>query len=83
MKPARQKTRPQKRAPAAFDPAQAVEHALPDIVDALIVQAKKGSYQHARFLFEFAGIGNLPQPSAPEEESLAALLFRELQLEES
>lgn len=83
MKPARAKTRPQKRASAAFDPAQAVAHALPGIVGALIEQAEQGSHQHARFLFEFAGIGNLSQPSAPEEESLAALLFRELQLEES
>ena len=79
MKPARKP----KRAPAAFDPAQAVERALPGIVKALIKQAEEGSHQHAKFLFEFAGVGSLPQAAAPEQESLAALLFRELQLEES
>jgi hypothetical protein len=83
MKPARKPKRAAKNSPAGFDPAQAVERALPDIVAALIKQAEQGSYQHAKFLFELAGIGNLQQPSAPEEESLAALLFRELQLEES
>ena len=83
MKPAKEKTPRPKRAPAAFDPAQAVERALPGIVEALIQQAEQGSHQHAKFLFEFAGIGNRQPPGAPEEESLAALLFRELQLEES
>jgi len=64
------------------DPARAVDQAMPDIVKALIAQAKQGSHQHARFLFEFAGIGSFPRPQAEGEESLAALLFRELQLEE-
>ena len=83
MKPAREKTRPRKSAPAGFDPAQAVARALPGIVSALIEQAEQGSHQHAKFLFEFAGIAGFPHPQAEGEESLAALLFRELQLEES
>ncbi|HYX69789.1 MAG TPA: hypothetical protein VE825_11695 [Terriglobales bacterium] len=83
MKPAPAKTRPRKSAPAAFDPAQAIEHALPGIVRALIKRAEQGSHQHAKFLFEFAGMGSLPPAEAAGEESLAALLFRELQLEES
>ena len=83
MKPARKPKRTHDREPAAFDPVQAVERALPGIVKALIKQAAEGSHQHAKFLFEFAGIGNQPPASAPEEESLAALLFRELQLEDS
>jgi hypothetical protein len=69
--------------PQPYDPARAVDQALPEIVEALIAQARQGSYQHARFLFEFAGIAAFPQPGAQGEESLAALLFRELQLEES
>ena len=83
MKPAKQPKRTRQSTPRSFDPAQAVKRALPGIVGALIEQAEQGSYQHARFLFEFAGIANLPPAEAPEEESLAALLFRELQLEES
>ncbi|HUK86648.1 MAG TPA: hypothetical protein VLT85_03210 [Terriglobales bacterium] len=83
MKPARKPKRTHGREPAAFDPVQAVKRALPGIVNAIIEQAEQGSYQHAKFLFEFAGIGNQPPASAPEEESLAALLFRELQLEDS
>ncbi len=65
------------------DPARTIEQALPEIVDALIAEAKQGSYQHARFLFEFAGLGGFPRPPAEEEESLAALLLRELQVEKS
>ena len=82
MKPASKRKPAAKPAPAAFDPAKAVERALPGIVNALIAQAEQGSYQHARFLFEFTGMANLPPAAAPEEESLAALLFRELQLED-
>lgn len=72
-----------KPGPQPYNPARAVDQALPEIVEALIAQARQGSHQHARFLFEFAGIGGFPRPQAQEEESLAALLFRELQLEES
>jgi hypothetical protein len=82
MKPAKQPKRARPSEPAHFDPAQAVRRALPGITRALIEQAEEGSYQHAKFLFEFTGIGGLPPAAAPEEESLAALLFRELQLEE-
>lgn len=82
MKPSRKPQRKPGKAQPDFDPARAVERALPDIVDALITQAREGSHQHARFLFEFAGIARFPQPAAEEEESLAALLIRELQLEE-
>lgn len=83
MKPAaKSKRQPKNGGPRPFDPAQAVKGALPDIVEALITQAEQGSYQHAKFLFEFAGIGTLPPVPADGEESLAALLIRELQLEE-
>ena len=83
MKPAKKPKRARQSDAPAFDPVQEVQRALPDIVDALIKQAKEGSHQHAKFLFEFAGIASFPQPAAEGEESLAALLFRELQLEES
>ncbi len=83
MKPARKQKRGRKPGPAAEDPAQAVTRAMPGIVNALIAQAEQGSYQHARFLFEFAGIAGCAPPVAPEEESLAALLLRELQFEEA
>ena len=56
--------------------------ATPEIVDALIKQAKGGSYQHAKFLFEFV------QAEAPREKedddlpgpSLAEILLERLQL---
>ncbi len=82
MKPSRKRQRKPSQPQPGFDPAQAVERALPDIVGALITQAREGSYQHAKFLFEFAGIASFPQPAGEGEESLAALLIRELQLEE-
>lgn len=58
----------------------AVERAAPAIVKAVIGKAKKGSYTHAKFLFDFAGLAGAP-PSADsgEQDSLARLLWDELQ----
>jgi len=59
------------------DAVQAVERAALTIVKALIQQAQGGSYLHARFLFEFAGLA--PAAAGPAEgESLASLLLRQL-----
>lgn len=82
MRAKKQRKRGQKAGPAAGDPAQAVRQALPRITQALIAQAEEGSYQHARFLFEFAGFTGFPRAEGEGEPSLAALLLRELQLEE-
>ncbi len=53
---------------------------LPKIVDSIIEKAEAGSYLHASFLFEFAGIAPAP-PEEASEPSLAALLFERLGLE--
>lgn len=60
--------------------ASAVEQAAPDIVEALIEQAKQGSYLHAKFLFDFAGLS--PPPIETGEDSLASRLLRVLEIEE-
>lgn len=53
--------------------------ALPDIVSKLIDKAKEGSYQHARFLLDFAGEGPSDESGADaNDDSLAALLMKEL-----
>ena len=59
---------------------RAIREAAPDVVKQVIAKAMEGSYLHAKFLFELAGI-DLRQ-SAQEEgesgESLAQYLLREL-----
>ena len=57
-----------------------IRGAAPDIVNALIEQAKAGNCTPAKFLFEFAGLCSSSAALDPAaEESLAALLLRELQ----
>jgi hypothetical protein len=56
-----------------------IRGAAPDIVSALIEQAKAGNSTPAKFLFEFAGLCSAAAPDPAAEESLAALLLRELQ----
>ncbi len=56
-----------------------IRGAAPDIVNALIEQAKAGNCTPAKFLFEFAGLCSSAAPDPAAEESLAALLLRELQ----
>ncbi len=59
---------------------QTIRGAAPDIVNALIEQAKAGNCTPAKFLFDFAGLGSAAAPPDPaHEESLAALLLRELE----
>jgi len=59
---------------------EAILIAAPKIVETNIDQAKKGSYLHAKFLFEFAGLQAIPPEAADaEEESLAQMLLRELE----
>jgi hypothetical protein len=61
--------------------AQRVISSTEEIIEALIEEARKGSYMHAKFLFDFARISVAPaETRSPEEQSLAALLlshFRE------
>ena len=66
-------------ADAALYAARArVIKAVPGIIDAVIQKAKdEGSYQHAKLLLEFAGSGGA-QTNACGDESLAAMLIKEL-----
>ena len=51
---------------------------MPNIIDAIILKALDGSYQHAKFLLDFAtGEDDTPAPAASDEQSLAALLMQE------
>ena len=58
---------------------QTIRSAAPDIVNALIKQAKAGNSTPAKFLFDFAGLDSATGVDTAAEESLAALLLRELQ----
>ncbi len=57
---------------------QTIRGAAPDIVDALIEQAKAGNCTPAKFLFEFAGLSSAAVADPAAEQSLAALLLQEL-----
>ena len=50
---------------------------MPAIIKKIIEKAKGGSYQHAKFLLEFANSGSTTE-SGGEDESLASLLLKEL-----
>ena len=67
---------------ALYSVRQRVIDAMPSIIDAIIQKAQTdASYLHAKFLLEFAG-GAPPDASAPgDEQSLAAMLLRELREE--
>lgn len=61
--------------------AQLIRQSAPDIVKKVIAKAQEGSYQHAKFLFELAGIDlarGAEEDGDGENESLAAFLRREL-----
>ena len=58
----------------------AIRRSAAEIVQQVIDKAKEGSYLHAKFLFELAGL-DLTQGGAEDgtdEESLAAYLLKEL-----
>lgn len=64
---------------ALNDAREDVVTALPDIVRSLIEKAKEGSYQHAKFLFDFASSGPASDVAdTAADDSLAALLMKEL-----
>jgi len=61
--------------------AQLIRQSAPEIVKRVIDKARDGSYQHAKFLFDLAGIDLARRDEADddgENESLAAFLRREL-----
>ena len=70
-----------KRGPT--DGRKAILRARPGIIRALLKQARQGSWQHAKFLFEYAGVAHSDPPGqeAEPEQSLAALLLEKLQIE--
>lgn len=84
--------RPRRRAPAAPPPAPQpptpaastleraaaqIRAAVPDIVQAMIDQAKEGSCPHAKFIFEVGGVA-LAAPPDEQPQSLLALLLERL-----
>lgn len=54
--------------------------AAQEIVAKMVEQAKAGSYQHAKFLFELARLFPLPPPPSAEDEHPALALLRELDI---
>lgn len=60
--------------------SQAIRRAAPDVVRNLIVKASEGSYLHAKFLFELAGLDLTKGGEEPGagNESLAGYLLKEL-----
>lgn len=60
--------------------SRAIRQAAPEVVRRVIDKAREGSYLHAKFLFELAGLDlQRDAKDVPAgEESLAALLLREL-----
>ena len=69
-------------ASAGKSAADRIHDAELDIIDAIIDQAKKGSYAHAKFLFEYAS-GLTDKANAEYEASLAEILLRRLDQEEA
>ena len=55
-----------------------IRTSAPDIVQQVIDKAKQGSYLHAKFLFDLAGLDLAKAAPGEESESLAAYLLREL-----
>ena len=57
-----------------------IRDAAPDVVGKVLDKAREGSYLHAKFLFELAGLDLKRSESDDEEggESLAAYLMKEL-----
>lgn len=51
---------------------------MPQIINAIVKKALDGSYQHAKFLLDFAGSEPAAQSASADEESLAAMLLKEL-----
>lgn len=64
---------------AAGSTRQMVVDAAPEIIHALILKAKEGSYLHARMLFEFAGLTGGSE-AGERESPLVAILMKELGL---
>src|SRR5579864_8807587 len=67
-------------------PAEAVErsrkliiNATPKITEGVIVQAKEGSYLHARMLFDFAGLTAVQPPEAASVSPVLEVLMKELE----
>ena len=61
---------------------QAIREDVDEIIEALLLKAKRGSYLHAKFLFDYAGLGSASDEArAAHEQSLAELLLEKLDLE--
>ncbi len=71
-----------RRSPAELAAAleAGIGDAAPVIVAKMVEQAKEGSYQHAKFLFELARLFPLPPPPSAEDEHPALALLRELDI---
>ena len=78
----RHRAAPQVPAAPARPALEAIRQEKDAIVEALILQARKGSYLHAKFLFDFAGLSHASdEEQAAHQQSLAELLLEKLELE--
>ena len=60
---------------------QAIREDKDQIIEAMLLQARKGSYLHAKFLFDFAGIHTAEEADAAQHPSLVQFLLEKLELE--
>ena len=60
---------------------QAIREDKDQIIEAMLLQARKGSYLHAKFLFDFAGIHTAEDTEAAQQPSLVQFLLDKLELE--
>ena len=61
---------------------QAIREDKDEVIEAMLREAKKGSYLHAKFCFDFAGITAAdPAAVAEQQKSLAQYLIDQLDLE--
>jgi hypothetical protein len=79
--PIRKEPKPPDSDALLYGAREEVIREMPEIITKIIDQAKKGSYLHAKFLLEFASCEPGSAPVSGSEESLAAMLLKELREE--
>lgn len=76
----KQQTRTSEATSLEEELSRTIREAAPDVVSKVLEKAQEGSYLHAKFLFDLAGL-DLTRSEADEEsdgESLASFLMKEL-----
>jgi len=80
-RPRHRQAEPQAPPPPPRPALQAIREDQDEIVEALLAQAKKGSYLHAKFLFEYGGLSSASdEERALHEQSLAEMLIERLRV---